>query len=96
MKICLFIVFAIALSAQIVPAAQAPRLLSWIDNSDDEEGFIIEAERGNSGYVEIARIGPNQNFVTVKIQRNECYRVRAFNRWGFSTPSNQVCGRNYV
>lgn len=77
-------------------AAQATRTLRWTDNSDNEDGCIIEAQRGNSGYFEIGRVGPNQDSFVLTVQRNECYRVRCYNRWGISLPSNQICGRNYV
>lgn len=76
-------------------AAQAPRTLNWNDVAE-EDGYIIEAQRGNSGYFEIGRTGANQTSFRLTVSRNECYRVRAYNRWGVSTPSSQICGRNYV
>jgi len=78
----------------LASAAQVERTLRWQDNSSDEQGFIIEAQRGGSGYYEIART--TAPFYTLRMQRNECYRVRAFNQWGISPPSNVVCGRNFV
>jgi len=92
---CTIAVIMIGLAADIY-AAQATRTLRWTDNSDDEDGCIIEAQRGNSGWLEVGRVGANQNSFVLTVQRNECYRVRCFNRWGVSAPSNQVCGRNYV
>ena len=92
--LALFIVWA-----PFAHAAQAERTLRWIDNSDDEnaeDGCIIEAQRGNSGWFEIGRVGPNQDNFDLVVQRNECYRVRCFNQWGISPPSNVVCGRSYV
>jgi len=90
------ILFAGALFAMpsLAHTAQVERTLRWQDNSDDEQGFIVEAQRGNSGYYEIART--TAPFYTLRMQRNECYRVRAYNQWGVSPPSNVVCGRAFV
>jgi hypothetical protein len=72
-------------------------ILSWRDNSNNEQGFYIE--RGESSgnacgtFVQIDQVGSNTTFyVDYSTQNNRtyCYRVRAFNQAGNSAYSNTV------
>jgi Divergent InlB B-repeat domain len=67
--------------------------LSWQDNSTNEDGFKIE-RASNASYVEIASVGPNVQTYTdsgLVEGASYCYRVRAFNASGVSSPSNEAC-----
>ncbi len=73
--------------------------LSWKDNSDNEEGFIIERKRevGETiidGFKEIASVELNVTSHTdpgpFLSNSDYTYRVRAFNSIGFSDYSNEA------
>jgi hypothetical protein len=87
------VVCVVALGLAPVQAGQLT--LSWIDNSDNEDGFAIERRQGPaSAYAEIARVGPNSaGYVDVALDDGVeyCYRVRAFNGAGYSDYSNEAC-----
>jgi len=69
--------------------------LTWTDQAHDEDGFRIERKRGATGaFVEIATVGPSvTSFVDAGLDDGPtfCYRVRAFNVFGVSEPSNEAC-----
>jgi hypothetical protein len=66
--------------------------ISWTDNSNNEEGFIIErSPNGNTGWVEIATVGAGiTNFLNIDLTPSTIYyyRVRAFNAGGNSGFTN--------
>jgi hypothetical protein len=67
--------------------------LSWIDTSNNENGFSIERCQGNncSNFAEIGTAPPDaQTFTNTGLARNTrySYRVRAFNNTGYSGYSN--------
>jgi len=66
--------------------------LSWQDNSDNENGFMIEKSiSGNcsTGFVEIARVGVNISLWADDLaQPGDCYRVAAFGDGGVSGYTN--------
>jgi transcriptional regulator CtsR len=65
--------------------------LTWTDNSDNEEGFIIERQEDSGGYVELDSIGADQtsyNDSTVVAGFTYDYRIFASNATGRSTESN--------
>lgn len=76
--------------------ASVPRLLlSWADNSAEEDGFLVERRVGQGdSYLPLARLGPNVvTYVdtAVQIGVTYCYRVRAFRASSYSSPSNEAC-----
>jgi hypothetical protein len=66
-------------------------VLTWIDNSDDENGFVIERTLSANcfdGWEVIGYTGANQNsFTDIRIP-GQCYSVATYNQHGLSTYSN--------
>jgi N-acetylneuraminic acid mutarotase len=71
--------------------------LSWIDRSDNEDGFIIERKKEGENYQILADLPPDTNFhydSTTKRNTSYCYRVIAYRTEGgvkYSSPSNEFC-----
>jgi hypothetical protein len=70
--------------------------LSWTDNSNNEDGFGIERAADPAGpFTQIGSVGAD---VTAYVDQGLppatrfCYRVRAFNKIGFSDYTNVQCG----
>ncbi|MFA5795498.1 MAG: fibronectin type III domain-containing protein [Candidatus Brocadiia bacterium] len=75
------------LTATAISASQIN--LSWTDNSQTEDGFIIERWNG-SDFVQIATVGPNTvDFSDVNLKPNTyyLYRVKAYRQSNYSDPS---------
>ena len=65
--------------------------LSWVDNSDNEEGFHIERSEEGINWIVIATVGTDVTiFQNIELPPSTLfyYRVRAFNPGGDSEPSN--------
>lgn len=78
------------LSADLVTTSQIN--LSWTDNSETEEGFIIE-QKTNDEYQIIATLKADSTIYSCKdlLENTEySYRVQAFNISGFSDYSNEL------
>src|SRR3990167_2908807 len=78
--------------APTVNAAEV--LLSWSDNSLNEEGFNIERRVGAGPFIEIGRIGANVVSFTDSTASDtlvNCYRFAAFNAAGSSAFSGEAC-----
>ena len=76
-------------------AQTAQLVLSWSDNSSDEDGFLVERRAATGGFAQIGSVGPNAvTFVDSGVVAGQpyCYRVRAFNAVGPSAYTNEVCG----
>lgn len=72
--------------------------LTWIDSSDNEDGFKIERKVGTAGtYVRLAVVGVNTTTYTDTETVSGtvyCYHVQAFNTAGDSPFSNAACTTN--
>lgn len=69
--------------------------LAWIDNSNNESGFLIERSTNGGSFVQIAQTGANvRNFNNTGLVKNSsyAYRIRAFNTSGNSAYSNTATG----
>ncbi|MCO5247737.1 MAG: T9SS type A sorting domain-containing protein [Chitinophagales bacterium] len=68
--------------------------LGWLDNSNDETGFVIERSEAEDGlYIEVGTTNANINYFvdeSAVIGVTYYYRVRAVNDNGSSNPSNFV------
>jgi hypothetical protein len=66
--------------------------LTWIDNCDREDGFIIDVNIADVGWTELDRVGPN---VTTYDHKHVppgipyLYRVKSYNSCGVSPYSNK-------
>jgi Divergent InlB B-repeat domain len=92
-----FFYFSVLLLAAITStsswASAASLVLSWQDNSTNEDGFKIERAL-NGNYAEIASVGPNVQTYTdsgLLAGTTYCYHVMSFNSSGVSSPSNDSC-----
>ena len=83
-----------ALLAFTSPALAGTALLTWKDNSNNEDGFIVERRDNVAGaaFVEIGRVTANTSTYTDTIQagKSVVYRVLAYNSEGKSAPSNEA------
>lgn len=67
-------------------------LLSWTDNSDNEDGFTVYRSLVGAGFIELGRSGPGMaTFSDASAVGGACYKVSAYNLAGESGPSNTVC-----
>ncbi len=82
---------------EILPFGQASLTeknvhLSWSDNSDYEDGFIIERKQNEE--TEWTELGittePSYTDVSVAVETINTYRVTAFNQYKTSLPSNEL------
>lgn len=66
--------------------------LSWVDNTGNEDGFVIERSIGNTeNWVEYVRLTSNQTtFRGIQKWNNYSYRVKTMVGNSFSPPSNTV------
>ena len=87
---------ALAFATFPVTAAAAQLAVSWVDNSNDEDGFLVERRPASGGgFEQLAALGPNAiAFLDAGVQAGAtyCYRVRAFNLAGTSSYSSEGCG----
>jgi len=79
------------LTAAVVSSSQIS--IYWVDNSSDEEGFLVERKTGSMGtYAEIKSLGPNVTSFPdngLSAGTTYYYRVRAYNAAGNSGYSNE-------
>ena len=86
-----FVIFYLALQGSAF--ARSATILTWEDQSANEEGFIVErTEAGDclDGWEAIAYTGVNQNFLMDVYIPGACYRVAAYNESGASAYSNPI------
>jgi hypothetical protein len=91
----LFVLLLSLAATAIAERADATQLrLSWIDASNNEDGFKIERRLGGGNYKHVGKTGRN---VTSYLDSGladgvtYCYRVLAYNRGGNSRYSNSAC-----
>jgi hypothetical protein len=75
---------------EIVYARQTA-LLTWDDNSENEEGFVVERTVSDNcigGWEIIGYTGANENYFEDVYIPGACYRVAAYDRDGLSAYSN--------
>lgn len=69
--------------------------LTWQDNSDNEDGFLIQRKLGVGGtFADLATVGADVTFfqdLGLVPNTEYCYRVRAFNGAGNSAYSSEDC-----
>lgn len=68
-------------------------LLTWNDNSHDEDGFLVERTVSDDcvlGWEIIAYTGKNEHFLTDIFIPGACYRVAAYNKHGVSAYTNNI------
>jgi hypothetical protein len=85
---------ALIASAVATPALAASIALNWNDTSTNESGFRIERMPAGGSYALLKTVGSNvkaYSDTSVVAGSSYCYRVRAYNSAGVSSPSNQVC-----
>ena len=73
--------------------ARSATILTWNDDSVNEEGFIVERTQSDDcggDWEVIAYTGINQNFLMDVYIPGACYRVAAYNESGTSTYSDVV------
>jgi peptidase M23-like protein/fibronectin type III domain protein len=69
-------------------------LVRWNDYSNNEDGFKIERRIGKGAWSEIASIGGNSikyDAAGLSVTTPYCFRIRAYNKAGYSPYSNIVC-----
>src|SRR4029077_7165516 len=90
---CLLIFSALVWHEDISQAASLR--LSWVDNSQNENGFDVERKAGTNGvFSTVVTLGSNVTSYTdanLSDSTTYCYRVRAFNSVGGSPYSNEAC-----
>lgn len=67
--------------------------LEWLDHADNEQGFIIERNSNEQGFVAIDSVGADETTYSdsnVVLSGNYVYRVKAYNEFGSSEYSNEV------
>lgn len=87
---------AVPSSLNAVAASSSQINLAWVDNSVDEDGFVIERSTNGSAWVQAGTVGPGtQSFASTGLASNKTYyhRVRAYNVVGNSDYSNTASAR---
>ena len=97
----------VALAAVVLLFLAAPRAsqaqanafkatLTWVDNSDNEDGFKIERSDSQTGtFAEVGSVGAGVlSYVDQPLAPGTpvCYRILSFNVAGKSAPSPVACG----
>ena len=69
--------------------------LTWVDNANNEDGFLIQRKIGVGGtFEDLDTVGPNTvgyGDTTCSPETTYCYQVRAYNTYGDSAWSNEDC-----
>jgi hypothetical protein len=65
-------------------------VLTWKDQSDDEEGFVIEQKTYPGNYYPFTTVPANTEQATVGLSGPGVFRIRAWNAGGMSEPSAEM------
>ncbi len=68
-------------------------ILTWEGQSNNEDGFVIEKQKSDSGWNVLSSVNSNTltlNDIIELTNTAYSYRVKAFNKFGNSVPSNSV------
>ena len=66
--------------------------LTWVDNSDNEDGFRLYRQMPEGAFVILSTVGADVATVgDPAAEPGACYKVAAFDVSGESGPSNTVC-----
>jgi len=80
---------SLAAPSNLVVRAVSPNqiVLEWKDNSDDEEGFVIERKSNNGDFTEIAKVAKNiTKFTDNQLYANTTYYYRVKGYYKTHTP----------
>ncbi len=82
-------------SSAITPALDSNGIqIEWLDNSDNEDGFIVERRSDDEADFIVMQILSNDSVEYIDSNASEnmyyCYRISAFNQAG-SSQSEEVC-----
>lgn len=84
-----FFVIALLFPLQLFAATAT---LTWTDNSNNEDGFVVGRKLAGQTWEEIATVSTNvTTYKDEAAQEGACYVVAAFNDTGRSDPSNEAC-----
>ncbi len=75
------------------PISSSKVSLSWVDNSDNEDGFKIERKETGGSYSEIKTLPANTtSYSDTGLISNHTYsyKISAFNSYGYSSYSNEI------
>lgn len=66
--------------------------LTWSDNANNEQGFILQRKSGSAAWSQIAVLPVNCTIYEENLAQvgTHYYRIKSFNRLGFSSYSNQI------
>ncbi len=91
-----FVVAAIAIVTSLSTTASADQFtLNWTDNSDNEDGFVIERSIDGSSFTQIDTVDANITSYTdanLAPSTTYSYRVNAYNNFGTSGYTNTASG----
>ncbi len=76
----------------LLAIAALTAVLTWTDNSDNEDGFEIYRQLQGAAFLELATVPTDTvTFTDASSAPGACYKVTAFNIAGESGGSNTVC-----
>ena len=87
------VLFILCGALLLAPASFGEVTLSWVDNSPNEDGFVIERAFNGGDFQELGTVGVDvTSYTDVSADRSDSYtyRVRAYNGFGYSDYSNSA------
>ena len=68
-------------------------IISWTDNSNNEDGFIIQRKTASGSFVQVAKLNRNKTTfhdISIKASTSYIYRIAAYNLQGNSSFTNEL------